>query len=420
MAKIHEKKTVPVYLLIVLTLSLSFSLSPCTGADLLEVLCSGHTGSMPLMAQLLGREPMTEVTVIPTRIHGVTEVTPEKVRRYMRLYFPRTYEALIEGYEFLLLRGIDCTYFTARQLEWMRRAIEEDGIGGLQDRSVMSSNTAYAEPWSESSTSRAFPNDAEAVVSVDYTKHGSMEVIMNQDQEIPPIFTPYGELLEYQIGSGGYTMMIPKEGATTYMSARIPSYSEFAYPEPGVFPHTLGWRYGEGYTWSLMDYSGSGFWGQAKNPYGMDAYLGMLMYSTGRKLPGDVVTVHRLRINYHQYAEQKGFIYSMISFVERFGANTQELEEEIGEMDREWKQSRDLYLGQEYGGATEILDRILAEIEKLRGEALKTKDRALLWIYVIEWLAVTGTALVSAFAIWTLMVRRRLYREVEATRLTQR
>jgi len=46
------------------------------------------------------------------------------------------------------------------------------------------------------------------------------------------------------------------------------------------------------------------------------------------------------------------------------------------------------------------------------------KDRALLWVYIIGWLAVTATALVSSFLLWSIMVRRRLYREVQLTRLS--
>jgi len=413
----------PIPRCIMVLLSLALAALACDssqGADPIEVLCTGHVGSMPLMAALLEREPMTTAVIIPTRIHGITEVTPATIARYMRLYFPRAYEELIQRYEFLLLRGIDAVYFSATQLEWMRRAFEDAGLGGLQDRSVMSSTLGYATPWAQSSTSDAFPNDASAVVAADYSKQGSMEVLLNEDPSLPAIFTPYKDLLSYQAGQGGYTLMIPREGSETYMWSKIGSFSEFSYPEPGVFPHTLGWRYGKAYTWSLMDYSGSGFWGQDMNPYGMDAYLGMLMYSTGRKLPDDVIMVHKLRIHFHHYAEEKGFIYAMLNFVERFGANTDALVRKIAGMDTSWKQSRDLYLEQDYEGAWPIITSVLNELSLLRTEALKAKDRALLWIYVVEWLTVSGTFLVAGFSLWTLMVRRRLYRGVLITRLIQR
>jgi len=130
-------------------LGLLFLAPPCgpsCGADPIEVLCTGHVGSMPLMAALLEREPITTAIMIPTRIHGITDVTTATIARYMRLYFPRAYEELIRKYEFLLLRGIDAVYFSPTQLEWMRRAFEDAGLGGLQDRSVMSSTLGYATP----------------------------------------------------------------------------------------------------------------------------------------------------------------------------------------------------------------------------------------------------------------------------------
>ena len=48
---------------------------------------------------------------------------------------------------------------------------------------------------------------------------------------------------------------------------------------------------------------------------------------------------------------------------------------------------------------------------------VKIKDQALFWVYTIEWIAVSATLMVCGSALWTLMVRRRAYREVRTTRL---
>jgi hypothetical protein len=45
------------------------------------------------------------------------------------------------------------------------------------------------------------------------------------------------------------------------------------------------------------------------------------------------------------------------------------------------------------------------------------KDRALAWVYVTEWLAITGTTMICGYVLWAIMVRRRLYRAVRVTRL---
>ena len=49
--------------------------------------------------------------------------------------------------------------------------------------------------------------------------------------------------------------------------------------------------------------------------------------------------------------------------------------------------------------------------------ALEAKDAALFWVFVTEWLVVTASGLICGAVVWTLMVRRRLYREVTVTRL---
>jgi len=39
-----------------------------------------------------------------------------------------------------------------------------------------------------------------------------------------------------------------------------------------------------------------------------------------------------------------------------------------------------------------------------------------LWIYLVEWLAVTATMMISGIAVWSLMIRRRYFKEVRSTR----
>ncbi len=51
-------------------------------------------------------------------------------------------------------------------------------------------------------------------------------------------------------------------------------------------------------------------------------------------------------------------------------------------------------------------------------EVTRPKERAMMWIYVIEWLVVTGTLMVCGAPLWAVMVRRRLCREVAVTRAT--
>jgi hypothetical protein len=62
---------------------------------------------------------------------------------------------------------------------------------------------------------------------------------------------------------------------------------------------------------------------------------------------------------------------------------------------------------------TDVLDMI----DEAMVEAIKVRDEAAFWIFLTEWAVVSGTSMVAGVLLWTLMVRRRLYREVEITRL---
>jgi hypothetical protein len=245
-------------------------------------------------------------------------------------------------------------------------------------------------------------------------------VILNEDPLLPDVFRIYKEVLNYQIGGWGSNLMIPRKGSDTYLWAKTGLFPEYAFPEPGLFPHVLGWRYGEGYTWSVQDILGAAFWHEGNNPYATDVMIAMLMYSTGREIPRDVVMVHELRLRFANYAEIKGFIFSLMEFVDKFGANTGPLEEEIQVLDEAWRESRESYLSQDYSDARNKMETLIVDLEDLRSQALKLKDRALIWIYVIEWLSVSGTFMVAGFLVWTLMVRRRLYRQVRSTRMVSR
>ncbi len=48
---------------------------------------------------------------------------------------------------------------------------------------------------------------------------------------------------------------------------------------------------------------------------------------------------------------------------------------------------------------------------------MKLKDEALFWVYVTEWVAVSGTGLLAGYMIYILMLRKALYKQVEVTRI---
>ncbi len=392
-----------------------------------KVLVAGLPSEMALAAAWLEIDPLTDPQVIPARSQD-SPFTTEQLRKFVRLYFPRTYAKLLE-YEYMILAQVEIWIFTNEQQYMLYDSIYKGGLGGMQTRSVMSMHIGISKPWAESILSDAFPNDADAVVGLpSYTPHQEpMRVVINTNEMVPPIYKPYKDLpgVEYSfIGAYGTNIAIPKEGAVVVSYSVGPYKYGFpgAYPDPrfqspGWLPHSMYWKFGNGTTWTHQDMFGQ-YWNTIYNPYAPDMVLAELIFSTGRKLPDDVLAVHALRVKFTEYSSLKGFIYAIIDFAEKFGANTAPVTGKMSKIARGVEDAKQLYLDQNFGESSIAMDQALADLDLLRKESLKLKDRALMWVYVIEWLAVSGVSLVAGFSIWTLMIRRSLYREVSVTRLT--
>jgi hypothetical protein len=112
---------------------------------------------------------------------------------------------------------------------------------------------------------------------------------------------------------------------------------------------------------------------------------------------------------------QRALLHSLMEFADKFGANLLDIEEGLRDAEDLKKGTDVLYLDEDYTGALRGMGEAIGQLVDLQGAAVKLKERALVWIYVVEWLAVLSTLMVSGFVLWTLMVRRAVYREVKAT-----
>jgi hypothetical protein len=79
--------------------------------------------------------------------------------------------------------------------------------------------------------------------------------------------------------------------------------------------------------------------------------------------------------------------------------------------------ARARYLEQDFDAVEEEMGKVFDGLKEAEAEAIRVKDRTFVWIYLIQWITVSGTAMICGFILWTLMIRRSLYREVSATRL---
>ena len=58
-------------------------------------------------------------------------------------------------------------------------------------------------------------------------------------------------------------------------------------------------------------------------------------------------------------------------------------------------------------------------MDRLGRGAVDVKDRTLIWVYIVEWLSVLDVSLIAGSVLWALMMRRKLYKEIETTRAVE-
>jgi hypothetical protein len=231
--------------------------------------------------------------------------------------------------------------------------------------------------------------------------------------DLPPVFTPFGNLgLEKYVGPR-LGQIHPRLGST-----------EWAKVVPHNTPFYVSWEVGDvrARVSVVANDLDEPWWGStyrgdpSANPYGGDLFLNMVYWSVGMEPITNIAIVHSVRVSYGDYLLRRAVTLSLVEFIDAFGASVGELEEDLNIVTEGRAEVRALYFEQRYEEAVTILDEMEGKMIEIEARAIELKERAFLWIYLIEWLAVTGTLLVVGFATWTLMVRRRLYREVSVTR----
>ncbi len=373
------------------------------------------------LSDWLSQEPGTVFSVVPSRLvkeswsdsHG--EAFQDEIRRFIRIYFPRSVDEL-QDYDVILFSSILVTMYTGQQIEWMVEAIRDGGACAIADTGgMMGKNPLMYLPWAESTVSEAFPCDADKTSSVfglaEAPNLGQFRVRLNRNAS-DPVFTPFLAFgIENWRGTSG-RIMIPQLGSTTWGWMHLASEDH---------PWVLSWSYGEGLTWSVGDAPRYPFWsnyevGWSDNEFGMDMWFNMMFFGTGRELVADVPLVHRARDSFGLYRMQVETTMDFLEFVERFGANAQPLVLEIAGLEGLRERARQHYIEQDYESAASKMEEAMQELLAISERGVKLRMRALTWVYVTEWTAVTGVGIISGVTLHSLMIKRRLYRETGTTR----
>jgi len=385
--------------LLTLLAAVLLPMGPSSAGDTkIHVLLTGDIYPCPVIT-LCAVDPIYDYTPIQTR-----EIPYQQARKYSRIYFPRTRRELL-NYSILFFVDGDMSVFTGRQVEMMLDAVEKGGVGtfwtfGPNYGSVMSCDL-----------SKVIPHD----VSREFNQWawGLSFYRVRFRRGLPPVFTPFIELGVENARAYGCGQIVPREGTTIWGDL-----------VPFGWPWMASWRYdGGGLCWVAADDLDHPFWerttyGFSENKFSIDIMANIITYTVGRKLPDDVLLPIQIRREIQGYLEGKGLFTATLEFVEKFGAKTSDLYEDLLELEAgPVSQAEKSYFEGRYEDALSKIRAANRRVETLVNLALKARERALVWIFAIEWLVVSSTSMLSGFLLWSLMVRRRAYKEVGTTRL---
>jgi len=344
-------------------------------------------------------DPKIDLTLIPAG--DVADVKTSK--KFVRIYMPRTKDQLVEQYDVIELFDFVPYVLETQHIHWMRDAVLQNGVGlalvemGWYGVTDWTGNDAAA--WMASVIYEAYPCDL--VIG----KQNLDSVYMDIKQRTPLVDLPDFE----------------RTSMTTV------AHHGIQIARPGSVVHTV-WRTGKedaivsgtyGLGATLMIPMG---WDNVPSAtrvnwfYFVDFVLNHAYFVAQVRIPEDLQMIHRLRESFVRYYDERAMADSLLEFVDKFGANTRPVETMLLGLEKEKKEAEYLYLRDEYERASDAMEGVLDGFRRISEEAVKIRQRALLWVYITEYLAVTGTSILAGSLVWTLMVRRRLYREVSVTR----
>jgi hypothetical protein len=383
------------------------------GGEKIKVLVLGQLGLASSMEAIFSVEPSISYEVVVGEDGRLLDTQMQKL---LRLYFPRTQKEMGQ-YDFIFLLHLAWHLFTAQQDAMIFNAIR-NGAGAINDGSVFSIASPVPDAWAASLSQQAFPNDAPAVVrtSFEYATM-SYQVKVNRDfpDSVLTSFVPYG--VEDVVGMGATRMVIAREGAATLAWIIGP------FPWRKNAELLVAWDYEKGRAMTSAEYIPTGWFGYPSgsgpnvNEYAPDILMNMIFYGARRNLIDDVVVFHRLKSSLTEFRARMGLLIKLSDFIDKFGANTQRIQDEVMKLEGMASEMVDYYLDQDFIESERVVLEALDSFPAVEEIARKEKGRALLWVYIIEWLGASSTFFISGFILWTLMVRRRLYRETRSTRL---
>jgi len=380
------------FILLLITPSIHCKLDPQTKRIRLTLFGEGWS----LIPHIMQTDPKVTVLMIPAGDATVASY----MARFMRIYMPRTYDDWVDKVDSFLLSDLVPWGFTDNQLLWMRDSIEKEGTGMILSEmgwyGIGGWTGNAVEDWIKTSLYDAYP------VDMIMDKQNEISPFLDVVQEGQFLNLPNIENVKFASEQGIHD---PRAGSTVWAVYRVAK-------EPAIITRKFGEGMAVANAMGLERFSQPYYeWNYYK-----DYFINHAYFSAQVEIPADLELVHRVREQLETFRDQRSFVIGIIDFIDKFNANTRPVEVMLAETAPMREEAEELYIDQRYEECAALLQAASQRFEEINDAAIKLKDQALLWIYIIEWSAVSATSLVTGVIIWALMVRRRLYREVGITR----
>ena len=346
-------------------------------------------------------DPTLDITFVPACRYDLDDPV---IQRNMRMYMPRTYSELVENYDVIYITGAaGIRNFKLNWMTWFQDAVEKEGFGLIMSGGSEAFGGRGADPsWHPSPVADTLPVTFRYQIN-DLSYWVSARVdIADPDDALMKSLPWDGAIVGYMnLGVRG------KEGA------RIVSYANIPGRPKRVEPYTVVWSYGEGRSVAFTPSTLSMNTGWEYFP---DMVINLLIYTYDGNPSPDYEVVHNLRLSFETYSTAKSIAVSLMDFADKMGATVRVPELTLERANEKLAEARQLFLEREMGEARRSLEEAQELLGEAEEQAVEARNSVMAWVFMIEWMTVTGTMLFSGIILHSLLIKRRLYRQVAVTR----
>ena len=371
---------------------------------------------------LMRSDPLFRTTFVPATLRDWMMSGPmpaqsvADIHRMVRIYMPRTLDQLTSNFDVIVLSDAD-VLVTGPYIHELAEGVSKRRLGLFMGGGWESfGGNGLFQPWGDTPVGQLLPTgdvvgywDESPVQHVVFDRPNHQLITsIPWDWKNPDLSAPI---------KWHHNLVTVKPGADQLAHVEVGSGRED--------PLMITWTLPDGArVFALTSEIHRFFWvgGEWGNPwtYAYDLGSNLMIYLDRRPVPQDVYLVHEARSKIQQIRQRRALLMSLLDFAESFGANTNRILSSVAAMDKTISEGDSLYLKLDYEGMLKTYSTVEQMLKNIEAQAVKLKERALIWVYTIEWVAVSATTTLCGFVLWSLMVRRRYYRPVRVSRMPLR